>query len=43
MGFADGLPVGMQLLGRAFDEETLLRVGHRLGSSLGTLGQYAPL
>ena len=43
VGFADGLPVGMQLLGRAFDEETLLRVGHRLGSSLGTLGQYAPL
>ena len=43
VGFADGLPVGMQLLGRAFDEKTLLRVGHRLGSSLGTLGQYAPL
>lgn len=43
VGFADGLPVGMQLMGRAFEEETLLRVGHRLGSSLGTLGQYAPL
>ncbi len=27
-GFADGLPVGMQLIGRAFDEGTLLRVGY---------------
>lgn len=43
VGFADGLPVGMQLLGRAFDEAGLLRIGHRLGSALGTAGQYAPL
>ena len=27
-GFADGLPVGLQLLGRPFDEATLLRVAH---------------
>jgi aspartyl-tRNA(Asn)/glutamyl-tRNA(Gln) amidotransferase subunit A len=27
-GFVDGLPVGIQLLGRPFDEATLLRVGH---------------
>ena len=27
-GFADGLPVGLQLVGRPFDEATLLRVGH---------------
>ncbi len=27
-GFADGLPVGMQLIGRAFDEGTLLRIGY---------------
>jgi aspartyl-tRNA(Asn)/glutamyl-tRNA(Gln) amidotransferase subunit A len=24
----DGLPVGMQIIGKAFDEETVLRVGH---------------
>jgi len=28
-GFIDGLPVGLQLIGRAFDESTLLNVGHR--------------
>jgi aspartyl-tRNA(Asn)/glutamyl-tRNA(Gln) amidotransferase subunit A len=27
-GFADGLPIGLQLLGRAFDEATLFRAGH---------------
>jgi aspartyl-tRNA(Asn)/glutamyl-tRNA(Gln) amidotransferase subunit A len=27
-GFADGLPVGLQLVGRPFDEATVLRVGH---------------
>ncbi len=27
-GFAGGLPVGMQILGRAFDEATILRVAH---------------
>ena len=29
-GFAHGLPVGLQLLGRPLDEATLLRVGRRL-------------
>ena len=27
-GLSDGLPVGLQIIGRAFDEETVLRVGH---------------
>jgi aspartyl-tRNA(Asn)/glutamyl-tRNA(Gln) amidotransferase subunit A len=27
-GFSSGLPVGLQLVGRAFDESTLLRLGH---------------
>ena len=25
-GFADGLPIGMQIIGKPFDEETILRV-----------------
>ena len=28
-GQIDGLPIGLQLIGRAFDEATLLRTGHR--------------
>lgn len=27
-GIVNGLPVGMQIIGKAFDEETVLRVGH---------------
>ena len=27
-GFADGMPVGMQIFGKAFDEETILRVAY---------------
>lgn len=27
-GFADGMPVGMQIIGKAFDESTVLRVAH---------------
>jgi aspartyl-tRNA(Asn)/glutamyl-tRNA(Gln) amidotransferase subunit A len=27
-GFSDGLPIGLQILGRHFDEATILRVAH---------------
>jgi len=29
-GYVDGLPVGLQIIGRAFDEETVLRLGYAL-------------
>jgi len=29
-GFQDGLPIGMQIMGKAFDEETILRVAYTL-------------
>jgi aspartyl-tRNA(Asn)/glutamyl-tRNA(Gln) amidotransferase subunit A len=32
---SDGLPIGLQLIGRHFDEGTLLRAGHSLEMALG--------
>ncbi|MFA6594421.1 MAG: Asp-tRNA(Asn)/Glu-tRNA(Gln) amidotransferase subunit GatA [Candidatus Buchananbacteria bacterium] len=32
-GFTDNLPVGIQLLGKRFDEKTVLRVGHQYQSA----------
>ena len=34
-GFADGLPVGMQVIGKPFSEETLLRIGFAYEQSTG--------
>lgn len=39
----DGLPIGAQLMGKAFDEATLLHIGHHLTHALGTSGQCAKL
>ncbi len=34
-GLSDGLPVGLQLIGRQFDENTLFRAGHVLEQAIG--------
>ncbi len=34
-GFSDGLPVGLQLIGRQFSENRLFRAGHALEHALG--------
>lgn len=34
-GFSDGMPVGLQMLGKAFDEQTLLGVAHAYEQSEG--------
>ena len=36
-GLADGLPVGMQILGKPFDEENVLRVAYAFEQSFGRL------
>ncbi|MFH1392769.1 MAG: Asp-tRNA(Asn)/Glu-tRNA(Gln) amidotransferase subunit GatA [Patescibacteria group bacterium] len=33
-GKIDGLPIGLQIIGKSFDEETVLRVGHQYESSV---------
>jgi len=40
---ADHLPIGLQLMGRHFDEETLLTVGHRYQQSTDFHRKIAPL
>ncbi|HJD98327.1 Asp-tRNA(Asn)/Glu-tRNA(Gln) amidotransferase subunit GatA [Mailhella massiliensis] len=43
VGLSEGLPVGMQLLGRAFDEGRLFLAGDKLTRALGTHNLRAPL
>ncbi len=40
VGMAHNMPVGMQLIGSAFDEAKLLTIGHCLTSHLGTTNQH---
>lgn len=42
-GQVDGLPVGMQLMGPALSEETLLRVAHQYQKAVGDFGQPSAL
>lgn len=39
----DGLPIGMQIIGRAFDEETVLRVAQTYARASDTVGRIAPV
>ncbi|GFP24595.1 aspartyl-tRNA(Asn)/glutamyl-tRNA(Gln) amidotransferase subunit A [Candidatus Hakubella thermalkaliphila] len=41
-GTADGLPIGLQIIGRAFDEETILRVAYTFEQHFG-FNQSPPL
>jgi aspartyl-tRNA(Asn)/glutamyl-tRNA(Gln) amidotransferase subunit A len=34
-GFADGMPVGMQLIGKILDEETILRAAYTFEQATG--------
>jgi aspartyl-tRNA(Asn)/glutamyl-tRNA(Gln) amidotransferase subunit A len=40
---AAGLPIGLQLVGRAFDEATLLRIGHAFESASPLKPRWLPL
>ena len=42
-GMSNGLPVGVQLMGRAFSEAALFTAGNALTRTLGTHNQHAPL
>jgi aspartyl-tRNA(Asn)/glutamyl-tRNA(Gln) amidotransferase subunit A len=42
-GFSEGLPVSLQILGRPFDEATVLRVGHAFERAAGWYKQRPPL
>lgn len=42
-GLSDGMPVGLQLLGKAFDETTLLGIAHAYEQNAGFYHQHANL
>ncbi|MBC7342102.1 MAG: Asp-tRNA(Asn)/Glu-tRNA(Gln) amidotransferase subunit GatA [Clostridia bacterium] len=42
-GFAGGLPVGVQIMGKAFDEATILRVAYAIEQDLGLSNLCPPL
>ncbi|MFH2063472.1 MAG: Asp-tRNA(Asn)/Glu-tRNA(Gln) amidotransferase subunit GatA [bacterium] len=41
-GLSDGLPVGLQLIGRQFDESTILSVAHAFETADGGFSRYLP-
>jgi aspartyl-tRNA(Asn)/glutamyl-tRNA(Gln) amidotransferase subunit A len=41
-GFAEGLPVGLQLIGRPFDEAMILRVGHAYEAAIRWHERWPP-
>ncbi len=43
VGMAENMPVGMQILGSAFEESKILSIGQCITEHLGTNGQYAKL
>lgn len=42
-GFSDGLPVGLQIIGKAFDESTVLRAGHAYEQATDWHTRFSPL
>jgi aspartyl-tRNA(Asn)/glutamyl-tRNA(Gln) amidotransferase subunit A len=42
-GFSEGLPVGLQLMGKHFDEASLITVGHKFQQTTDFHSQEAPL
>jgi len=42
-GFADGLPVSLQILGKPFDESTILKIGHAYEQAAGWFRLRPPL
>ena len=41
-GMSDGLPIGLMLVGRHFDDATVLRAGHAYGRARGAVAELQP-